>query len=340
MKYQKRNIPNLADVARSAGVSTATVSRCLNQSGKVSETTRQKVMEAVDALRYTPNFGARAIAANRTGIFGAIIPTMENSIFAKGIEAFQKALVQKNATMIVASSAYDPEQEAKLVRTVVGRGADGLLLIGTERDPDTYAFLEERGIPSVIAWNKVQDLHRSFVGFDNRAASELLVTKAIHLGHKSFAFISGRTIGNDRARDRVAGAQDAIRAAGLDPNKMPVLETEYAVEIGRLAFDRLAKSGPLPSLVICGNDVLAVGVILGAQARGLNVPQDLSVVGFDDIDLATVVNPPVTTVHVPHGEMGRIAGEALLDLVETPDQPKRVELETYIVERGSLKAPR
>jgi len=178
MSKSKRNLPTLGDVANAAGVSTATVSRCLNEPAKVSPKTLEKVMKAVDALHYAPNFGARAIAANRTGIVGAVIPTMENSIFAKGIEAFQKELVSQNATMIVASSAYDPEQEAKLIRTIVGRGADGMLLIGTDRDPGIYKFLEERDVPYVIAWSQASEEKRSFVGFDNRLASERLVSKA------------------------------------------------------------------------------------------------------------------------------------------------------------------
>ena len=339
MTSLKRPPANLTDVARAAGVSTATVSRCLNNPDKVSPKTKARVMEAVEALHYTPNFGARKIAAKRSGMIAAIIPTMENSIFAKGIETFQQSLTQRNAALVVASSAYDPEQEAKLVRTLVGRGADGMLLIGTERNEATYDFLQERNIPFLTAWARTQDPERSFVGFDNRKASEQLVSKAIQLGHTTFAYISGSRQGNDRARDRVLGAQNAIRNAGLDPEQMPVLETEYAIEIGRLAFDRLMRLGPLPSLVICGNDVLAVGAILGAQAKGLKVPDDVSIVGFDDIDLATVINPAITTVHVPHSEMGRIAGDALLDLIDAPETPQRIELTTHIVERASLKAP-
>lgn len=295
-------------------------------------------MSAVEQLRYTPNFGARAIAANRTGIIGAVIPTMENSIFAKGIEAFQRALVAQNNTMVVASSAYDPAQEAKLIRTLVARGADGMLLIGTDREPQTYAFLEERGIPYVISW-AFTDEDRSFVGFDNRKASAQLVTKAIKLGHHSFAYISAKTEGNDRARDRILGAKDAIKSAGLDPTKMRTIETEYAIEIGRLAFDKLATTGPLPSLIICGNDVLAAGAIRGAQVMGLTVPDDISIIGFDDIDLATVMNPPLTTVHVPHREMGKLAAETLLSLIKSPDEQIKIELDTHVVDRGSLAPP-
>lgn len=334
-----RNLPTLEDVARAAGVSTATVSRCLNEPGKVSEKTRERVMQAVSKLDYSPNFGARAIAANRTGIFGAVIPTMENAIFARGIEAFQKSLVEKNATTLVASSAYDPEREAQQIRTMVARGADGLLLIGTERRPEIYAFLSDRNIPTVIAWACSAEKDQSYVGFDNRAASEHLVTRAIRLGHKTFACISAPTSTNDRARDRVLGAQQAIAAAGLDVASMPVVETDYSIHNGREAFRQIAEAGPLPSLVICGNDVLAVGAIQAAKSAGLDVPGDVSITGFDDIELATVISPALTTVHVPHRQMGQLAGDTLFSLVKDAEEPIRIELETRIVERESLAAP-
>ncbi len=167
----RRNLPTVEDVARSADVSTATVSRCINTPDKVSEETRRRVQAAIDKLQYSPNFGARAIAANRTGMFGAIIPTMENAIFARGIEAFQAELVKNGITMLVASSGYDSGQEAKLIRTMVARGADGLLLIGTDRDPEIYQFLQARNIPFVIAWAVSSDPSHSHVGFDNFSAS-------------------------------------------------------------------------------------------------------------------------------------------------------------------------
>ncbi|MEO1159248.1 MAG: LacI family DNA-binding transcriptional regulator [Pseudomonadota bacterium] len=335
-----RNLPTLEDVANAAGVSTATVSRCLNEPGKVSEKTRDRVMQAVSKLNYSPNFGARAIAANRTGIFGAVIPTMENAIFARGIEAFQKSLVEKNATTLVASSAYDPEQEAQQIRTLVARGADGLLLIGTERRPDIYDFLADRNIPTVIAWACAADEDRSYVGFDNRAASERMVSTAIRMGHRTFACISAPTSTNDRARDRVLGAQQAITAAGLDAASMPIVETDYSIHNGREAFRKVAETGPLPSLVICGNDVLAVGAIQAAKASGLDVPGDVSITGFDDIELATVISPALTTVHVPHRQMGQLAGDTLYGLVKDAAGPVRIELETRLVERESLAAPK
>jgi len=147
---------------------------------------------------------------------------------------------------------------------------------------------------------------------------------------------------NDRAAQRVLGAKDAIANAGFNPGEMHIIEIEYSIDNGREAFQQLgANAGcELPSLVICGNDVLAVGVIKAAQEKGLKVPHDLSVIGFDDIELSTVVHPELTTVHVPHEDMGRIAGETLYALVHEGAGPTQIDLDTYIVERNSLAAPK
>ena len=144
--------PTLEDVAKRAGVSTATVSRCLNSPDKVIEDTRKRVMQAVDDLGYAPNFSAQALAAKRTRTIGAIIPTMENAIFAEGIQAFQEVLQYAGYTLLIASTGYDPTVEADVVRSLVARGAEGLLLIGFDRDPGIEAFLATQNVPVVVAW--------------------------------------------------------------------------------------------------------------------------------------------------------------------------------------------
>ncbi|MCR9139430.1 MAG: LacI family DNA-binding transcriptional regulator [Alphaproteobacteria bacterium] len=340
METRKRNLPTLEDVANAAGVSTATVSRCLNEPDKVSGGTRERVMEAVDKLHYSPNFGARAIAANRTGIVGAVIPTMVNAIFARGVEAFQKTIVANKKTMLVASSSYDRTQEIDQIRTMVARGAEGMLLIGTDRDPEVYAFLSQRNIPVVIAWARTSDPNQSFVGFSNKDASRLLAERAIALGHRSFGYISAYTAMNDRARYRVIGAREALTNAGLDPDAMHLIETKYSLKCARAAFHQMLKANPRPSIIMCGNDVLAVGAIQAAQEEGLHVPDDISITGYDDIELSTVIEPAVTTVHVPHRKMGRLAAETLLSLVDGASNPIQIELETQIIERDSLGKPK
>lgn len=333
-------LPTLADVARRANVSTATVSRCLNSPEKVGEETRLLVMKAVEDLGYSPNFGARALAAKRTNTVGAIIPTMDNAIFARGIQAFEEELNKFGMTLLVASSNYQPEREEEQIKTLVARGADALLLIGYDRDPSIYKFLERQAIPTVIAWayNTNNKLHS--IGFDNRAALRSMADHVIKIGHKKIGFISAHQKTNDRARERVLGAQEAMVANGLDSRNLLVLETTYSISNGAEAFEALLTQYPDLTAVMCGNDVLAVGALKKAKQLGLTVPDDISITGFDDIELATIAEPELTTMHVPHRQMGRQAAQYLAEIILNKTTPEKPEaLPTIYCERNTLAAP-
>jgi len=269
-------LPTLEDVALAAGVSTATVSRCLNTPERVAESTRIKVTEAVATLGYSPNFGAKALASKRTNTYGAIIPTMNNAIFATGLQAFQETLAEHGATLLVASSNYDPQVEEEQIRAMIARGADGLLLIGQSRSEEIYQFLEQQNIPIVLAWSYDANSKYNMVGFDNAAAMFDMTQRAIEFGHKRFAFISAERQHNDRATERVRGTQQALTAAGLDADILPIVEVPYSMELG------------------------------------IDVPRDLSITGFDDLEISRVVEPEIMTVHVPHRQMGRRAAEQLV----------------------------
>ena len=298
MKTQ-RPTPTLHDVAAKAGVSTATVSRCLNFPDQVAERTRKNVMTAVRALGYSPNFGAKAMAAKRTNTIGAIIPTMENAVFARGLQAFQEELRVHGFTLLVASSSYRPDVEEEQIRSLVARGAEALLLIGHERDPDVYRFLETQGVPSVVTWAYDPHQPRPSVGFNNCKAMRTLAAKVINLGHRDLALISANTASNDRAKARQRGIENAMREAGLSPETLSIIETPYSIENGATAFETLMSSNVRPTAVFCGNDVLAVGALQRARDMKIAVPDDVSILGFDDIELAQVAYPALTTVHVP-----------------------------------------
>ncbi|MCC1495113.1 LacI family DNA-binding transcriptional regulator [Cognatishimia sp. F0-27] len=329
-------LPTLEDVAREAGVSTATVSRCINAPDRVVKATRERVQNAIQALGYSPNFGARALAAKQTNTIGAVIPTMENAIFARGLQAFQETLAEAGQTLLVASSGYDPGIEEEQIRTLISRGADGLLLIGYNRSERIYEFLEKRHIPYVVAWAYDPGSSATAVGFDNAGAMAALASEVLRQGHRRLAIISGHRAGNDRAEERVRGVRSAARAFGLDPDDIDVIETVYSVDSGGTAMAQLLDRKDRPTAVICGNDVLAVGAIRKAQSLGFRVPQDVSVTGFDDIELATLIDPGLTTVHVPHREMGRQAARSILALLNESTELNTVCLETFIVHRGSL----
>ncbi|MCR9087060.1 MAG: LacI family DNA-binding transcriptional regulator [Rhodobacteraceae bacterium] len=328
--------PTLEDVARSARVSTATVSRCLNTPDLVVERTRKRVLDAVRELGYSPNFNARALAARRTNTIGAIIPTMENAIFARALQAFQEELGRHGFTLLVSSSSYRADLEEEQIRTLLMRGADALLLIGHERPKAVYDYLERRGVPFLVAWVYDPGAEHLSVGFDNRAAMAELTEKVLDFGHRHIAMITAEQASNDRARARVEGARDALRAHGRDPDGLRVTETTYAIKSGAAAFDDVMSGAPRPTAILCGNDVLAVGAVMAAKAAGLRVPEDVSITGFDDIEIAEIVEPQLTTVHVPHRAMGTEAARRLVDVLNGDGAETSLRLDTYLCLRQTL----
>lgn len=331
-----RSIPTLDDVAKAADVSTATVSRCLNLPERVAKTTLDRVLKAVKDLGYTPNFGARVMAARRTFTIGAIIPTMENAIFARGLQAFQEELRSHGYTLLVSSSSYRPDVEKDQINALVARGADGLLLIGYDREPEIYKYLEQQKVPVLIAWAFSKDHGQPSIGFDNRNSMCGLADQVIALGHQHIGVISGITDGNDRASQRLEGIRDAIQKAGNNPSDLTVIETDFGIQNGANALDKLLQASPRPTAVMCGNDVLAVGALRRAKELGIDVPTDLSITGFDDIELAQIVTPALTTVHVPHREMGRKAATELVEMVELRSNGVSIQLDTFLQLRSSL----
>lgn len=333
-------VATLADVARHADVSTATVSRCLNSPAQVGARTRARVMKAVAELNYAPNFGARALAAKQTNTVGAVIPTMENAVFARGIQAFQEELGRHGKTLLIASSAYQEALEDEQVRALVARGADALLLIGYDRSPALYEFLEKRSVPTLVCWAHETGKPQPAVGFDNAAAMAALARQVIAEGHRHIACISAPMGANDRARARVDGIRQALSEVGRDPEGLFVTEVPYGIETGELALEKTLKSAPDTTVVMCGNDVLAMGALRAARRMGLRVPEDLSVTGFDDIEIALLADPALTTVHVPHREMGRQAARTLVRMMGRDGAPESLVLPTDIRWRGSLCPPR
>lgn len=338
--HSDSSIPTLDDVAKAAGVSTATVSRCLNSPNVVAKATLDRVMQSVDDLGYTPNFGARAMAVKRTFTIGAIIPTMENAIFARGLQAFQEELHARGYTLLVSSTGYRPEVEQEHIRALVSRGADALLLIGYERESEIYDFLERRNVPALVAWAFSKGRRLPSIGFDNRNSMRCLAKYVIDLGHCNIAIVSALVEGNDRAAERLEGIKEALRENRRDPTDLTVIETPYGIQNGEEALDKLMSAAKRPTVIMCGNDVLAVGALRRAQALGLAVPGDVSITGFDDIELARIVTPSLTTVHVPHREMGRMAAIELVNIVEKVSDGGSFELQTSLEIRDSLGPPR
>ncbi|WP_299963637.1 LacI family DNA-binding transcriptional regulator [uncultured Roseobacter sp.] len=331
--------PTLADVARMAGVSTASISRALNDPDKVAKPTRERIEQAIDTLGYTPNFGGRALASNRTNTVGAIIPSMANAMFASGVQAFQEVLDEAGVTLLLATTAYDPDHELRQIKALVAHGAGGLLLIGDTRPRETREFLIKRRVPYVLSWCYRPDPKQLFVGFDNRLAAREATRRVLELGHRNLAMISGLHPGNDRAQDRSDGVVEAVTSFGQGARLHPVVQVSYRLEFGGDAFTRLMAADAPPTAIMCGNDVLAAGAMKRAKEMGIDVPAQVSIVGFDDIGVASVVTPQLATVRVPQIEMGRTAARMLLGRIAGDADLQSVRLPTEFIPRGSLAAP-
>lgn len=326
--------PTLEDVARAARVSTATISRSINEPDKVAPDTRARIEKVIESLGYTPNFGGRVLASNRSNIVGAVIPTMANAMFASGLQVFQEVLSDSSYNLLVASSGYNTDTELQQIKSLVAQGADGLLLIGSSRPAETTRFLNLRNIPYVIAWCYQKNDPRYFAGFDNTKAAISITREVLKKGHRKIAMIAGHAEQNDRSKNRIAGVKEAI-AKQNNATLLSIIETDYTLDAGGNAFDAIINGKKQPTAVICGNDVLAAGAIVRAKELGVDIPNDVSVTGFDDITLATVVSPALTTVRVPQLEMGKSAANLMLKLLSN-ETPKSEELKTEIVHRESL----
>jgi LacI family transcriptional regulator len=252
----------------------------------------------------------------------------------------QDELAASGNTLLVATSHYDPQIEAAQIRTLLGRGVDGLALIGEARPTETYRLLQERKIPFVLLWSHRPDCPHSCVGFDNHEAARQMAEAVLDRGHRRIAMIAGVTAWNDRATSRIAGVRDALAAKALSLEPPYLVETRYTIDASVEAARRLLALPDPPTAIICGNDVQAAGALRAVHEAGLAAPDDVSIVGFDDIELAVALNPLLTTVRVPHRRMGEAAARLLLRLVSGLDSGESIAFETRVVERASLGLPR
>jgi LacI family transcriptional regulator len=332
-------LPTIGDVAARAGVSTATVSRVVNQPATVRDGLRAKVEAAIAHLGYMPHAGARTLKSRRSGTIGAIFPTVDNAIFAKAIDALQRRLAEADHQLLIATNDYSPETEESQALNLLTRGADALLLCGVAQRPALLQRLRARGVPvvHVMSWPPPPGL--ACVGFDNARAMAQVVRYLLDLGHRRIAMLAGQTRDNDRAAARVQGVRDALAAHGLALPPTRIVERRYGLAPAREGLQRLLDAAPAPTAVVCGNDVLAFGALLEAQRLGLDVPRDLSIVGFDDLELASHLQPALTTVQVPAEAMWRRAAERVLALLRGDELPRETEIEVALVVRGSTAPP-
>jgi LacI family transcriptional regulator len=265
---------------------------------------------------------------------------MANAMFASGLQVFQEELAKENVTLLVATTGFDPAQELLQIKSLIGQGADGLLLIGNERLDETWEFIDKRNVAHVVAWCNTTRPGHHFVGFDNAQAAADAARRAMEMGHRRLGLISGLTHVNDRARARRDGVRQAVAAFGQGARLTHEVEADYLIDEGAAALRKILAQPETPTALLCANDALAAGAMMEARAQGLALPEDLSVVGFDDVGIARVITPALTTVRVPQEEMGREAARLLMAKSQGASDLTSCTLETEFILRASLVPPR
>lgn len=337
--------PLLADVARLAGVSTATVSRFLNEPSRVTERTRAKVQAAISRLDWVPNAAARSLVSRRSYAVGAIVPTLEHEKFHQQLQAFQTRLGAQGLGVLVACSSYDPMEGYRQARSMIARGVDALALVGDDYPDALFELLVSKGIPYVVTFGKREDALHPCVGFLHARAYERMTQRLLELGHQRFGVIFQSPRDNSRVQARLAAISQTLAASGIAvrPQHMAVVDDAGSIKVAfaRQAFRRIMTASPAPTAIICGNDMLAVGALIEANAMGIDVPGAVSISGFDDIELAAQFEPALTTIRVPDRDIGVLAAEYLLDRIAGKDRECPPMLDVSIIERESTgPAPR
>jgi len=310
---------NLEEVARRAGVSTATVSRVLNGIDVVRTATKERVLRAAADLEYHPNLHARTLAGGKSRTIGMIASNIENPFFLDIYMALEDSAHARGYEVVIANTGYDSHQLARCVSLMIGRRVAGLAVVVSEMDQSLISQLKRAGIPAVFYdVGPVED--RLFnIRVDYRHGIQAVVAHLHSLGHRRFAF-AGHHSSLGPTSERESAFVDAVQACSPAATHFSVLATD-SLDGGRRAASDILSSGFSPTAIVCVNDFMAAGVLRELNRRGIRVPADISVTGFDNIQLSEYLTPPLTTVHIPRARIGKLALEILVQTLPRPESP-------------------
>lgn len=307
----------IKDVALRARVSLATVSRVLNDPARVSEHTAREVHNALRELNFRPNLTGRNLRANRTRTLGVVLPTLIHPVFAECLHGIETAARQRGYAICLATTGYEPEAEHAATELLLQHRMDGLVLtVADAANSRVLDKLDREQLPYLLVYNQLPpsaDLQRPTVSVDNRAAARQVVEYLIASGHRQIRMVTGQFRQSDRARLRYHGYLDALTAAGM--TAPPPIETSFMAADAQLPLQDMLSAAPRPTALFCSSDHLAMMVVRDLAALGVQVPQDLSVAGFDGTQLSALAVTPLTTVMQPSHDIGRTALNRLLDRI-------------------------
>lgn len=325
----------MAEVAARAGVSAITVSRALRQPDMVKRATLERVERAVSELGYTPNLVAGGLASTRSRIVSLIVPYVTHGVFADAVQGAADALERADLCILLGNSAGSIKREETIVRTLLGHRPAGVIVQGANHTEGTRRLLSMASVPIVETGTLPKAPIDMAVGYSNRAAAREMTAYLVSRGRRRIAFVCAPPRSNDRSAERLAGYKAALKAADLPFDRSLVVYTTFGFSEGREALDRFLALPERPDAVFCASDVWAAAMVNECARRGLKVPDDLAIAGFNDQEIASETIPAITTIRVPRFEIGQAAGELVVRRLAGEETETLVDLGFSLVARAS-----
>jgi LacI family transcriptional regulator, gluconate utilization system Gnt-I transcriptional repressor len=323
----------LHDVAKLAGVAPITASRALSSPSQVSAEVLQKVTDAVRRTGYVRNVLAGGLASTRSRLVAAVVPTMSGPVFLQTVQSLTEALAERGYQLMLGQSGYVDSREDALLEAIIGRRPDGIVLTGIMHSPEGRKRLLAAGIPVVETWDLTPTPLDMLVGFSHAEVGRAVVDFLRAKGRCRLAVVAGD---DERSQRRHEAFQNAARASGLRDVPVFRVPAPTTLKSGRAALSELVREFPDLDAVFCSSDLLALGVMIEAQARGIPVPARLAVVGFGDLEFAADLQPALTTVRIDGAAIGRQAAQFIVDRAEGRQVGQRVvDIGFSIVDRDS-----
>ena len=334
---------NISAVAERARVSTATVSRVINGTAVVSPETAERVRLAIEELNFFPDVNARALGSGRSGLYGLIISDITNPYFPELVKSFEDIAVEHGQDILIANTDYDPKRMEACVIRMLQRKVDGVAIMTSEMEDDLLRNFSSRRIPVVFMDTAKAAENAMTVGVDYSNGVQQAMNHLFALDHREIAFISG-PLSLTSARVRADAFTQCMKAHAIVSKPHHVQEGDHRVQGGRSAMERILSGGDVPTAVMASNDLTAIGAMGALHEQGYRVPVDVSLIGFDDIELSAYTWPALTTVHVPRRELAATAFRSLYQGRDTPQEERPEKsgavIQTRLVVRQSTaKAP-
>lgn len=332
----------IEDIAKEAGVSIATVSRVINKTKPVSTELRDRVYAVIEKNHFKPNRLAQGLITKKTDTIGIIVPDISNAVFGKLTKGINSVFAEQGYTVVLCESQGDPEKERKLLEILEEKQIEGLLFAGVNVDHTLVECMQRRKYPTVLVAQETSESEEALhtVIHDNTTAMYDAVKFFLDNGHRRIAYLGGPANDFSSGRKRVSGYEKALREAGIEIKESYIVQGDFSFEAGYQGMKKIhEENGRLPTAVVAGSDMLAVGAIRYLDNLGVRVPDDVSVMGFDDLEFAAYIRPELSTVKISYYDEGVRAAEMLKQLmVDDSDAPMKEYVPHRIIHRKTSKS--